>query len=105
MWRFATWSVETDVSKDRNVFTIKDQEAQEEKHRGLRWVYVFFLTISRQDFNGLYVRIVAQSVLRLATGWTVRGSNSGGGKFFAHVQTGPEAHPASCTVGTGSFPG
>jgi hypothetical protein len=26
-------------------------------------------------------------------------------KFFAHVQTGPEAHPASCTMGTGSFPG
>jgi hypothetical protein len=28
-----------------------------------------------------------------------------GGRFFAHVQTGPEAHPASCTMGTGSFPG
>jgi hypothetical protein len=28
-----------------------------------------------------------------------------GARFFAHVQTGPEAHPASCTVGTGSFPG
>ena len=25
--------------------------------------------------------------------------------FFAPVQTGPEAHPASCTVGTWSFPG
>jgi hypothetical protein len=24
---------------------------------------------------------------------------------FAHVQTGPGAHPASCTMGTGSFPG
>jgi hypothetical protein len=28
-----------------------------------------------------------------------------GARFFAHVQTGPGAHPASCTVGTGSFPG
>jgi hypothetical protein len=28
-----------------------------------------------------------------------------GVRFFAHVQTGPGAHPASCTVGTGSFPG
>jgi hypothetical protein len=28
-----------------------------------------------------------------------------GASFFAHVQTGPGAHPASCTVGTGSFPG
>jgi hypothetical protein len=28
-----------------------------------------------------------------------------GGRFFAHVQTGPGAHPASCIMGTGSFPG
>ena len=28
-----------------------------------------------------------------------------GARFFAPVQTGPEAHPASCTMGTGSFPG
>jgi hypothetical protein len=26
-------------------------------------------------------------------------------RFFAHVQTGPEAYPASCTMGTGSFLG
>jgi len=26
-------------------------------------------------------------------------------RFFAPVQTGPGAHPASCTMGTGSFPG
>ena len=26
-------------------------------------------------------------------------------RFSATVQTGPEAHPASCTMGTGSFPG
>jgi hypothetical protein len=26
-------------------------------------------------------------------------------KFTAPVQTGPGAHPASCTIGTGSFPG
>jgi hypothetical protein len=28
-----------------------------------------------------------------------------GSRFSAPVQTGPGAHPASCTVGTGSFPG
>jgi hypothetical protein len=28
-----------------------------------------------------------------------------GSRFSAPVQTGPKAHPASCTVGTGSFPG
>ena len=26
-------------------------------------------------------------------------------RFSAAVQTGPGAHPASCTMGTGSFPG
>jgi len=28
-----------------------------------------------------------------------------GARFYAPVQTGPGAHPASCTMGTGSFPG
>jgi hypothetical protein len=28
-----------------------------------------------------------------------------GARFFAHVQTGPGTHPASCTMGTWSFPG
>ena len=42
----------------------------------------------------------------LDTGWTVRASNPGGGaRFSAPVQTDPGAHPASCTMGTGSFPG
>ena len=44
--------------------------------------------------------------VELPKGWTVRGSNPGGGaRFSAPVQTGPEAHPASCAMGTGSFPG
>jgi len=42
---------------------------------------------------------------RLTTGWTVRESNPGGGRNFPSVQTGPGAHPASCTIGTVSFPG
>jgi hypothetical protein len=28
-----------------------------------------------------------------------------GARFFAHVQTDSGAHPTSCTMGTGSFPG
>jgi hypothetical protein len=28
-----------------------------------------------------------------------------GARFFSHVQTGPGAHPVSCIMGTGSFPG
>jgi hypothetical protein len=29
----------------------------------------------------------------------------GWARFFAHVQTGPGAHPASCAMGTGFFQG
>ena len=61
-------------------------------------------TILQQVFKKCVGR-VAQSVQRLAMGWTVRGSNSNGARFSAPVQTGPGAHPAASTVGTGSFPG
>ena len=38
------------------------------------------------------------------TGWTVRGIESPREQdFSAPVQTGPGAHPASCTMGTLSF--
>ena len=30
--------------------------------------------------------------------------NPVGSRFSAPIQTGPGAHPASCTMGTGSFP-
>ena len=54
----------------------------------------------------IYVGRIAQSGSRLATGWTVQQSNSGGGaRFSAPVQTEPGAHPASCAMGTGSLPG
>jgi len=33
------------------------------------------------------------------------GSNPGGGEILPPVQTGPVVHPASCKMGTGSFPG
>jgi hypothetical protein len=33
------------------------------------------------------------------------GIESRWGEIFPHVQTGPGAHPASCTMGTWSFPG
>jgi len=46
----------------------------------------------------------ARSIQRLATGWTVRGSNSGGARFSVPVQTGLESHPAFCTLGIMSIP-
>ena len=43
--------------------------------------------------------------MRLTTGWTVRDRIPIGTRFSASLQTGPGAHPASCKMGTGSFPG
>ena len=55
---------------------------------------------------GCHVHRVTQSVQRLATAWTVRGSNPGGGQNFPHLSRPcPGAHPTSCTTDTGSFPG
>jgi hypothetical protein len=47
------------------------------------------------------------SSVRIATGYGLDGpgiESQWGAKFSAPVQTGPRAHPASCIMGTGSFP-
>ena len=59
----------------------------------------FEFHIIRRFMNSFLWAWVAQSVQRLATGWTVRSTNS----RSTSVQNGPGAHPASCTVGTGSL--
>jgi hypothetical protein len=48
------------------------------------------------------------SVVGIATGYRLDGlgiESRWGARFSAPVQTGPGAHPASCTKGTGSFLG
>jgi len=48
------------------------------------------------------------SVVGIATGYGLDGpgiESRWGARFSATVQTCPGAHPASCTVGIGSFPG
>ena len=40
----------------------------------------------------------------MPTGWTVRDRIPVGARLSSPIQTGPEAHPASYTMGTGSFP-
>jgi hypothetical protein len=47
------------------------------------------------------------SSVGIATGYGLDdpGIESRWARFFAHVQTGPGAHPASCKMGTGSSPG
>ena len=47
----------------------------------------------------------AQSVYRLATGWTGRGSNPRGARISAPVLTGPGAYPVPYAMGTGFSPG
>jgi hypothetical protein len=48
------------------------------------------------------------SVVGIATGYGLDGPGiefRWGARFSAPVQNGPGAHPASCAMGTGSFPG
>ena len=48
------------------------------------------------------------SVVGIATGYGLDGpgiESRWGARFSAPVQTGSGAHPASCTMDTGSFPG
>ena len=48
------------------------------------------------------------SSVGIATGYGLDGpgiESRWGARFSAPVQTGPGAHPASCTMGNGSFPG
>jgi hypothetical protein len=56
----------------------------------------------------LRLRRGRDSSVGIATGYGLDGPGiepRWGARFFAHVQTGPGAHPASCTMGTGSFAG
>jgi hypothetical protein len=60
----------------------------------------YFSTLSHKRWVGYLSRY---------SGW-LRAGRSGdripvGARFSAPLQTGPGAHPASCTMGTGSFPG
>ena len=48
------------------------------------------------------------SVVGIATAYGLDGpgiESQWGARFSAPIQTGPEVHPASCTMGSGSFPG
>jgi hypothetical protein len=49
------------------------------------------------DLHQININIAAQSVLRLAKGWTVRGSNTGGSEVFHTHSDWLWAHPASYT--------
>ena len=63
-------------------------------------------------FKGLNIAYYRQggpgSVVGIATGYGLYGpriESRWGARFSAPVQTGSRTHSASCTMGTGSFPG
>ena len=82
----------------------------------LHWLpFSLFSSVHSRQISHWYVKL-SRDICLLWAGWRSRysdclragrfwGSNPGGAKFSAPVQTGPEAQPASCTMGTGSFPG
>jgi hypothetical protein len=59
-------------------------------------------------FVNLYMFHGPGSVVDIETGYGLDGPGIESWwrvKIFALIQTGPEVHPASCTMGTASFPG
>jgi len=66
---------------------------------------VLHFSLVLRYING-FTSHIAQSVQRLVTGWTVRGSNPGGGaRFSAPIQTVPGAPLPRIQWVTGLFPG
>ena len=61
------------------------------------------------SFKGMHINACEPgSSVGIATGYGLDGLGiefRWGARFSAPVQTDPGAHPASCTMGTGSFPG
>jgi hypothetical protein len=53
-------------------------------------------------YPGIFWGCGQDSSVGIATGYEL---DSPGIEFSAPFQSGPGAHPASCTMGTGSFPG
>ena len=65
-------------------------------------------SVKTQKGSGLGKFCGPGSVVRIALGYGKDGpgiESRWGARFSAPVQTGPGAHPASCTMGTRSFPG
>ena len=65
--------------------------------------------VSYEQFYSVFLMFCSpDSVVGIANGYGLDGpgiESRWGARFPAPVQPGPGAHPASCTMGTGSFPG
>ena len=76
---------------------------------GILFAYspTFIINSSKCKFAYLLAERRPGSSVRIANDYGLDGPGieSRWGRDFPPVQTGPGAHPASCTMGTGSFPG
>ena len=76
-------------------------------HRSTNTITSIF--VSRLNrLTPINIRCGPGSSVGIATGYGMDGpgiESRWGARFSAPVQTGPGAHPASCTMGTGSLPG
>jgi hypothetical protein len=68
--------------------------------RSMNVVCIYYLKMAAQH----YLCLILLLFEFLWAGWS-RDRIPVGARFFAHIQTGPGAHPASCAVATGSYPG
>ena len=87
----------------RGIFQVSLREIVEgnEKNRVHICVYFFFMSNTN-------IKCGPGSSVGIATGYGLDGAGIESrwvARFSAPVQTGPGAHPASCKMGTGSFPG
>ena len=67
----------------------------------------FHRSLTSVSISSFHLKCGPGSSAGIATGYGLGGAgieSRWGARFSAPVQTGPGAHPASCTVGTGSFP-
>jgi hypothetical protein len=82
---------------------------REKKVTGHNMCVLIFSTTWFQTFHVLRRRekdaIRIYIYIYMATGWTVRRSSPGGDEIFRICLDRPWAHPATCTMNTGSFPG
>jgi hypothetical protein len=66
-------------------------------------ILILFISFSACHSAFFFFLFLHRPHIFVVTGWTVRGSNPGGARFSASVQTGPGGHLASCTASTGSL--
>jgi hypothetical protein len=70
------------------------------QNRTLTWIFLL-------NYKSTFSKCGPGGSVGIATGYGLDGpviESWWGARFFAHFRTNPGAHPASCTIGTGSFP-